>query len=63
MATKTKKADGTKKLYKPLTQISHDGEGYGPGSDNPDVIELTDSQAAPLLADKAVEPLEAAAAK
>jgi len=43
------------KTYKAITLIEHDQVKYGPGQDAGDELELTDTQAAPLLGVKAVE--------
>lgn len=54
--TPTKKAEAAeKKPYTALVPIAHDGEDYAPG----DPIELTDTEATPLLAVKAVEAAKA----
>jgi hypothetical protein len=51
---KTKAAvTGAKKSYPVLDEIRHDGESYSPNGDNK-TIELTDAQAEPLLAVKAI---------
>jgi hypothetical protein len=57
-----KKSEGAKKAYRALTHITHNDEVYAPKSES-EVLELTDGEAAPLLADKAVEPVEDKPAK
>jgi hypothetical protein len=52
----TKKSDGPKAKYKVLSHITHNGETYEPGED--EVIDLSETEAAPLLADKAIAPLK-----
>jgi hypothetical protein len=54
MARTSKKIDaGAKREYPVLDEIRHDGETYSPKGDN-STIELTDAQAASLLAVKAI---------
>lgn len=43
-------AKGEKRSYPVLDVLRHDGDDYGPG----DTVDLTDAQAAPLLATKTV---------
>jgi hypothetical protein len=52
----SKKSDGPKSKFKVLSHVTHNGDVYGPETDN-EVIELTAAEAAPLLADKAIEAL------
>ncbi|MBQ1766816.1 MAG: hypothetical protein IIZ92_28480 [Aquincola sp.] len=54
--TSAKKAEAAeKKPYTALVPIDHDADHYAPG----DPIELTDTEATPLLAVKAVEAAKA----
>jgi hypothetical protein len=54
----TKKTEGAKP-HKARTHLHHNGEAIAEGA----TVHLTDEEAAPLLAVKAVEPLEAPAAQ
>lgn len=47
--------DGVKKTYLVIDSLNHDQEDYKPG----DEVELTSSQAEPLLAAKVVKPKDA----
>lgn len=55
MAT-AKKKDGTKAVYKVLSNLEHDQVLYAPG----DEVELTEAEAAPLLNHTVEAPAKAA---